>query len=82
MDGWMDSSAFAFWQERVYLPETQGFGLGLRVLLLGVALGPSGLVLSGDPAAHRGPRPFRPLHWGQDLPGAERHERGSSGSGS
>jgi hypothetical protein len=69
-------------RDAVYLPETQGFGLGLRVLLLGVALGPSGLVLSAAPAAHRGPRPLRPLHGGQDLPRAERHERGSRGSSS
>lgn len=69
-------------RDAVYLPETQGFGLGLRVLLLGVALGPSGLVLSAAPAAHRGPRPLRPLHWGQDLPRAERHKRGSRGSSS
>lgn len=79
---WMNGSTVASRQGCVYLPETQGFGLGLRVLVLRVALRPSGLVLSGAPAAHRGPRPFRPLHGGQDLPGAEGHERGSFGSSS
>lgn len=46
----------------------------MRVLVLGVALGPAGLVLSGAAAAaNRRPRPFRPLHGGQDLPRAEGH---------
>lgn len=59
------------------MPETQRFGLGLRVLLLlGVTLGTSGFFLARARAADRGPRPLGPLHGRQDLPGTERHERG------